>query len=908
MSFIAAYHDKYRDRVVVWERSAEGNRRVKAYKCPYYFYVPHKLGEHLSLTGEPLKRLEFDNKAEFEEACRRFNPRFESDISPMEKVLMDQYSGKPAPNLVYGLLDIEVDYDKTIGFSSPTNPYAPINAVTIYRSDLAKFLTYAVPPRSWDWDNDKLPDEISDMVLFRTEKELLQRMIIDIEQCDVLSGWNSEFFDLPYIGKRIEKVLGPAAFAKLAFEEGPKPYWSEVERFKGAKTKDLCLELGSRVHMDYMRLFKKFNLGGRASFALAAIAADELDIPKLHYDGTLADLYNDDFVTFLKYNRRDTEILEQLEKKFKYIQLANNMVHEATVNFNAIFGSVQLIDTAIINFCHNILHRIVFDRKHKPGEKVEGALVMTPKIGLHRWIASCDINSLYPSVYRSLNLSPEKIIGQFTGYEADWRKIYNAQIVGPEAARNDETLTLVLDDGSEAITATVGEFIELFKSSKYAVSAYGTVLDQSSGEGLIPAVLSYWFKGRKELQAKKKEFAKQARDILKSNGGDKTDPAYIEASTQEEYFDMAQGIRKVLLNSSYGATLNEYCRFHDPRLGASTTGSGRQITTHMINTISALMMGEDCPKVVKRTWVDNKGETVNEYTVDIPEGLGPIYSDTDSCYFTMDKLVRDKDEAVAAADAIVDQVNESFVKLMQEAFLCQPAHDSLIKANREVVAESGIFRAKKKYLLYVRNMEGVEIDPDSTKALKTQGSDIKLSSTPQIIKDFLYDVTMMVLKGEPKREVDEYIIDFRKKLTHNENVNILEFATITSVKNLEEYYMKWERIEKPGLGKVNLPSNVRSTINHNEMLKELGVKETLPIISGNKIYIVWLKENEYGLKSMAFSSDTMSFPQWFTDRFEVDKKATEDKMIDGKLGNIFDAIGWEVPTPQTMKVQSLLSF
>jgi DNA polymerase elongation subunit (family B) len=905
--YIAAHNDKFRDRTIVWERTPEG-RRVKAYKNPYYFYVPSKTGDFLSLKDEPLKRMDFDSKAEFEDACRRINVRFESDISPMEKVLMDEYSGKPAPNIVYGLLDIEVDYDPTIGFSNPANPYAPINAVTIYRSDLGKFLTYAVPPKSWNWDTDTLPDDISDMILFHTERELLLKMLGDIEMCDVLSGWNSEFFDLPYIGKRIEKVLGPSAFARLAFEEAQKPYWSEVERFKGAKTKELCLELGSRVHMDYMRLFKKFNLAGRPSFALAAIAADELDIPKLSYEGTLADLYNNDFILFLKYNRRDTEILEQLEKKFKYIQLANNMVHEATVNFNSIFGSVQLIDTAIINFAHNVLKRIVFDRKHKPGEKVEGALVMTPKVGLHKWVGSCDLNSLYPTIYRSLNLSPEKIIGQFTGYESDWRAIYNARLAPEDSELRNETLTLVLEDDNQAITATVGEFIDLFNTSKYAVSAYGTVLDQSSGEGLIAAVLSYWFKGRKELQAKKKEFAKKARDILKNNGGNKEDPEYIEASIQEEYFDMAQGIRKVLLNSSYGATLNEYCRFHDPRLGASTTGSGRQVTTHMINTISELVYGENAPRVVKRVSVDNKGETVNDYSVDITQGLGPIYSDTDSCYFTMANLVNNTEDAIAAADAIVDQVNDSFTGFMRTAFMCQPEHDSLMKAAREVVAESGIFRAKKKYLLYVRNMEGVDIDPDSTKALKTQGSDIKLSSTPQIIKDFLYDVTMMVLKGKPKADIDSYVIEFRKKLTHNENLNILDFATITSVKNLEEYYMKWERIEKAGLGKVNLPSNVRSTINHNEMIKEFNDKETLPIISGNKIYIVWLKENEFGLKSMAFSSDTVNFPKWFNEHFEVDKKATEDKMIDGKLSNIFDAIGWAVPTNQSMVVNSLLSF
>jgi DNA polymerase elongation subunit (family B) len=555
--FISSFHDRYKDKITVWERHPSGKRITKEYSPDYYFYVPDKLGDFTAVTGETLKKLTFKNKAEFDQGVLAHQKRFESDLNPLEKCMMDNYAGLKAPTLVYGFVDIEVDYDPTIGWSSPSNPYAPINAVTLYRSDLKKYVTYGVPPPGWSKLGLTLPDIMinEDYIICGDELELLTRFLDDIEVIDILSGWNSEFFDLPYIGKRIEMLLGNLGMRKLGFDRAPPPRWGEAERFKGGN-KELVLDLMSRVHLDYMRVFKKFNLEGRQSHALAAIADDELDIPKLHYEGSLYELYRglwrpnlntlrpDDqwtdlytaqvqatlepseennnlvkylsFIEFLVYNRRDVEIIVKIDEKFKYLDTANTMVHEATVNFGSIFGSVQLIDTAIINICHLQLKKIVFDKTHRPKQQVEGALVMTPVIGLHKWIGSVDINSLYPSVYRSLNLSPEKIVGQLMGYEDDWKKLFLANKYPKNDVYQNKTVIFRLEgmDTSDGLNLTAGEMIDLMKTRKFAVSGYGTVLDQGNGEGLLAFVLSYWFKGRKEMQAKKKEFAKKAKSIL----------------------------------------------------------------------------------------------------------------------------------------------------------------------------------------------------------------------------------------------------------------------------------------------------------------------------------------------------------------------------------------------------------
>jgi hypothetical protein len=209
--------------------------------------------------------------------------------------------------------------------------------------------------------------------------------------------------------------------------------------------------------------------------------------------------------------------------------------------------------------------------------------------------------------------------------------------------------------------------------------------------------------------------------------------------------------------------------------------------------------------------------------------------------------------------------------------------------------------------LLAKDIEGTKIEVDSKKAIKTQGSDIKISSTPEAIRGMLKKVLLQVLTNENKQKITDDIIEFRRNFNHVD-VKPLDYATTTSVKNLEEYFEKWLRIEKPGFGNANLPGNVRPAINHNRCIEMFGDQDTRPIQSGSKIKIVWLKENEHDFKSMAFGSDTEELPKWFTDNFEIDVKLTEQKLIDQKLSNIFEPIGWEVPTEHTVVVNKLLSF
>jgi len=925
-NFVGAHYNSYNEEVMVWERnsSQQGSpRHLKRYPAPYYFYIKDQDGKHKALHGETVTRIDFDSKKEFEFAIKHqfaSHKKFESDISLVEKVLMANYYNIDAPPLHYSLLDIEVDYDKDRGFSSPENPYAPINAITFFHQWKREYVTIAVPPKSWkdkDWNAELDKSLPSNVTLVATEKELLRLTLDTIEDSDVISGWNSDFFDMPYLVKRTEIVLGEDATKRWCFKGTSAPRYEEVERFN---EKRLTVKLYGRTHLDFLQLFKKFAFGGRSSYALKNIAEEELDIPKIEYEGGLDELYENDFNFFLRYNIRDTEILEKLDEKFKYLELANEMTHANTVVLSAAMGSVKLIDSGIINYCHYIRNIVVPDRDGKIGPTIEGALVLSPKIGLHEWIGSVDINSLYPSTMRSLNISPEMIIGQFT------KDLHPMKIDGEEdwigISEKDQTShTLYFEDGTSD-EYTGAEWYKILKAKGWAVSGFGTVFDQSSGQGVIPGLLTLWYSERKQLQALKVEWGNKADTFRQGT------PEYLNAKKMEEYYDKKQMVKKLLLNSLYGAVINQYDRFYDPRMGASTTATGRKITGHMISKISELLTGEYSKLVKNLIYANTKDDAFDSSLLDWgsvtrhdpdeekdvfdDHGLvsavytctskAAIYGDTDSCYFNT--YAKSKEEAILVADTVGEQVNESFIPFMQEYFLCKPGYDTLIKAGREIVADRGIFQAKKKYVLRIVNLDGKDIKPGDKKAFKAMGSEIKKSDTPKVIQKFLKEVTLKILDGATYLQIETYINVERKKF--KKASDLLSIGVPKSVNKLEMYYNEYLKFEKAKGKKVRLPGHVRASINFNEYLKEVNDRDSQPLKSGNKIKIFYLLENDFKFTSIAVPSDIDKLPNWFTRDFVVDIKKTEEKLIDLKLESLFNPIGWQVPTPQTARNNKLL--
>jgi DNA polymerase elongation subunit (family B) len=994
-NYVGSDFDWDTDTVLVWERDTPETRTLRRVKAPRYFYVPNEDGEYVSIFGDKLEKIVCDSKSEFDAMVKSYSPRdrHESDIQPVFKVLMNEYYKRPLPVLNFAFIDIETDTRKALGWSTVANPYAAINAVTIYQSWTQKYITLLLPPKGYKVENfnaevqavaaELKMDFMPEFTLCVNEIDLLQKMVEAIQNADILSGWNSEFFDIPYIMARLERVA-PKLAAKMSFVGAKKPLKKIVMRF-GEEA--VTYELYGRTHLDYLDLFKKFAQDVRyPTYNLGFVGEAEVKAPKVHFDGHFEDFYNKQFARFAVYNARDVDILVKINKKRKLIQLVNAMAHENTCQFKYLLGTVKYVETAIVNRAHHVHHQIVRDKLGltSDGEVVDGALVLDTVAGLWEWLGSVDINSLYPSVIRALNISPEMIIGQFvsgncsqtlksngarfvpennsqlpqwkqylvahnfdkknpnrppdiggtTDGEYDWAGIIDGDDL-EHTLRLGEVGKKQLGTEEDYLTFTGQEWLDVFAAQQWAISAYGTVFDQSRGLGIIAAALEAWYAERKELQAQKKHWQVEVKRLTKEGASQ----AEIDAAELKvEDFELMQMSKKLTLNSTYGAMLSPHFGLGRKEMGASVTACGRAITNHMITEIAQLITG----KKAEVTWyygLSEKHEN-SDGTVDYSNGKRStcfiiddkaisdvtLLSDTDSCYFRT--LATNKKDAIKRADEIADTVNKGFPEFMRYTFRCTSSkYDSLIKAGREIVGRRGLFlNAKKKYTIRVVDLEGFDVFK-----LKMMGSELKKVDTPKVIQDFLRKLMALILDGDytiheaydehqinaaeacdrvveaTEKMLEEFVNKSRKEIVFQVE-NPISLGAAKGINNLDGYYAEYTRTEKANFGKVKMPGHVRAAVNYNEIAQHFEGTTAKLLKSGDKGLVFYLKPNEFGVKSIAIPIDFEHFPTWFDENFVVDRKLTEEKMIDSKIEGIYEALGWEIPTPQKTLANKILRF
>lgn len=935
MPYISATHVD--DQVIVWERDDSGQRIVRDYPAPYYFYYDDKDGEYTTIFDTPVSKREFTKQSKYRAARKEYESdgvrMWETDISPEIRVLSNHYYGLPAPKLHVTFFDIEVDYDPQIGFSSITNPYAPINSVAILHSWKNELVVIVVPPEA-GWNAKRLEYEVNKVepvpskfttryIVCEDEAELLLCLLSEFKDSDVLSGWNSDLFDVPYVAQRITRTLdnqfidlsttesiAPNGKVSLAYVDNPnnkisqspgkfrcfkqldfptfgKPSWRVVTTTAG-KLMGHTVDLVGRVRLDYLNLYKKYEPGERASYKLAAIAdlvlvdekTKEPILPKMEYEGSLADLYRQNFAFFVRYNIRDTEILDGFETKLGYVEIANQNCHLSTALFSHVGGTLKLAELALINYCHHTLKRVVKNvTEPEIDRQIDGALVLYPQVGMHEFVGSIDITSLYPTAIRSLNISPETIRGQFEGCELDFHEIASGTSM--------KLLTLVFEGDKRSVTKSAEDWREYFIERKWAVSGYGTVFDQTK-MGFIPALLGEWFALRMKYQKMKKE-------AIAAGDSDKAG-----------YYDRLQYVYKIKLNSLYGALSNLYFRFYDLRMGESTTGSGRAILRHQCRTVAKILDGKydvDFPMYDTIKDAMETGYTEDEarlISLHGPRFNGKhesntvVYGDTDSVYFKT--YAENAEDAIMIADAVAAKVNQSYQPFMAQTFLCTPGYDNLVKCGREVVVDRGIFVEKKRYILHLIDLDGKKVDK-----MKIMGLDTKKTTLPAHVSAELNAFIERFLKGESWDSVAVTIVDYKEKLSKSEDVTLIGLPK--GVRGIEEYTGKYA--DDAG---ARLPGHVAASIYYNECLVEYKDKVSQPIISGMKIKVYYLKGKHGKFKSIALPTDIEVVPSWFLENFVVDRVAHIERLVDNPLSNILKAIGKTPPSAQSLLVDSLLSF
>jgi len=872
---------KRNNDILVWERN-DGKREIANYRAPYYFYTKSKNGTYISMYGDKLERHDFATGKEFNEARAGYAgmgvKMFESDIPPELKLLSEKYYNKPAPALHVTFFDIEVDYDKERGFSSIEDPYAPINSIALYNNWQNRMLVIAVPPEDYDGPLDEetilkemhdiaaLPDDCRiEVKLFENEHDMLEYFLEEIQDSDVLSGWNSDYFDIPYLGKRL-KLMGKRYLGQLSFPEGNPPKFREEETQYRLQW---VLDLSGRISADYLLIFKKYEVVERPSYRLESIADEilinpktkEPILPKLEYEGSLASLYRNNFIWFIRYNLRDTEVLKGFEDRLGYVELANQMYHLSTGLFKHVTGTLKLSELATINYCHYELDGMIVNDVHVPdsAEKAKGAFVLLPQVGEHDWIGAIDINSLYPSAIRSNNISPETIVGQFVENERAFEEIKN---------RSFRQLTLEMDSG-ERLTAGADEWREALLNKNWSISGYGTVFSQEK-EGIMPSILKYWYSTRKKYQKLMIE-AKESGD-----------------QTKATYYDKLQYVYKIKLNSYYGSLLNAYFRFYDKRLGESTTATSRAILLHQCAKVAELLDGKYAP--TDRLEHDKQGKPHIGYS----DKWSVIYGDTDSTYFKTH--ASSEEDAVAIADAVGEQTSASFPEFMRETFLCGEGFDDIIKTGREIVSDKGIFVDKKRYFLHIVDNEGFKCDK-----IKVMGLDTKKTTLPKEVSKELNSFVERYLKGEDWDTIATEIVDYKDTLYNTKNVMFIGLPK--GVQNVESYTREYKNDNK-----TRLPGHVAASIFYNMCRKEYDDKESLEIKSGMKIKVFYLNKTYGRFKSIAIPVDIERVPEWFLQDFIINRDMHIERLIDNPMNNIIKAIGKETPSKQSLLTDSLLDF
>ena len=882
MSYIDALFDRQKDRIHIVER-VQGERVYREYPADYIFYYDDPRGKFRTIFDTPVSRFNTRNSKEYHKELKVMSGTrlWESDINPIFRCLETNYLGAESPKLQTAFFDIEVDFDPLRGYSKPEDPFNAITSISVYMDWLDKLVTLVVPPKSYSWESaEEICDKYDNCFLFDREEDMLNTFLDLIDDADILSGWNSEGFDIPYTVMRITRVLSKDDTRRFCLW-GQYPKQRTFERF-GAE--NLTFDLIGRVHLDYMQLYRKYTYEERHSYSLDAIAEYELGERKTAYEGTLDQLYNKDFPKFIEYNRQDTMLLARMDKKLRFLDLANELAHDNTVLLATTMGAVAVTEQAIINEAHS-RGMIVPNRKgrdDKENTQAAGAYVAYPKKGMHEWVGAIDINSLYPSAIRALNMGPETVVGQLrptmtnhyikekvdggASFADAWENMFGSLEYQAVMAMEPGTeITIDWENGQSDVMSAAEVWRLVFEGNQpWTLSANGTLFKYDM-KGIIPGLLERWYAERKEMQAKKKT---------------------AETAEETVFWDKRQLVKKINLNSLYGAILNPGCRFFDHRIGQSTTLTGRIIAKHMDAHVNETITGV----------YDHTGEAI-------------IYGDTDSVYFSAWPAVKAEVEAGALEwnkevcmqmyDAIAEQVNDSFPGFMERACHVPREMGALIRGGRELIATKSLFIKKKRYAVLIYDLEGNRQDIGKPGKVKAMGLDLKRSDTPKVVQEFLSEILLDVLTGSQKEQIYDKVREFKLLFADRP---AWEKGTPKRVNNLTKYTAEEQR-----LGKANMPGHVRAAMNWNNLKKMHSDNYSMSIVDGMKTIVCKLKDNPLGFTSVGYPTDESHIPQWFKE-LPFDDDSMEMGIVNQKVENLLGVLGWDIPGHTDIKTTFDLLF
>ena len=798
----------------------------------------YKNGERVNrkIKYSPTMFVPVQKKTEFKTLDGKYASPYKFDTIKEAKKFIEQY--KQQPHLVFGLdrfaytflydtypNQVPWDYDKILtvtidietqcenGFPDPQLAVEEMLSITIKNQTTKKIVVWGIG----DYHTDR--DDVT-YINCSNENELLAKFMNfwTKHYPDVVTGWNTEFFDIPYIINRVTKVLGE----DRAKEISPWGLISSRTVYNHGRNQQVY-DITGVANLDYLQLYHKFTYTRQESYALNYIASVELGAKKNEnpYD-TFKDWYTKDYQSFIDYNIVDVELVDQLEDKMKLLELCLTMAYEARVNYEDVFGQVKYWDVLI----HNHLRKknIVIPQKsyHTKVEKYEGAYVKDPQVGMHKWVMSFDLNSLYPHLIMQYNLSPETLVsGEFI-------KDLNVDTVLKGVDFNLPDNTTITPNGA---------------------------LYRKDIKGFLPEMMQEIYDDR-TIYKKKMLDAKQQYEDTK-------DAKYLKYISRYNNIQMA---RKISLNSSYGAIGNQYFRYYDLAIAEGITTAGQ----------------------LSIRWIEKK---MNEYLNKLLETKDEdfvIASDTDSIYITFDKLVdkvfekgTDVQKIVNFLDKIAKEKIEPYIdKSYQTLANMMSAYDQKMVMKREVIADKGIWTAKKRYILNAWDIEGVRFKEPQ---LKVMGIESVKSSTPAPCRVKIKEALQIIMKGG-EQELNDFLISFRKEF---KNLPPEDIAYPRSCNGLKKFGSSSSIFIK------GTPMHIKGSLVYNHMIKQKKLDFKYQYIQeGDKIKFVELRQpNPLGCNVISFMG---TLPTELDIAKYIDYDTQYEKSFVDPLSFVTEKIGWVI--------------
>ncbi len=816
----------------------DGKRYEKRVRYQPYVFIPcDKPTEFRTLDGLNVMKYQFESISD----VRSFVERHKADnfhiygLDSWQHVYInDTYKGEVQyDRSVVSVVSLDIEVSTDGGFPSPQLAENPITAITMSRN--GQMVTLGLGDFTCDrsdLDYYKCADEYSLL------KTFLSLWASPSFSPDVVTGWNIDFFDIPYLVNRIARILGEDEVKKLS-------PWGSVQADQVevmGRTNQVFRILGI-VQLDYLQLYRKFTYSELEQYTLDHVASVELGEKKLDLGQykSIQEMYEKDYQRFISYNIVDVELIDRLDQKLKLIDLVMAIAYSGKINYKDTFTTVRPWDVRIHNY---LLDKgiVVPPFEIKETRSISGGYVKDPLVGMHKWVVSLDLTSLYPSIIMQYNISPETFRGKL------------------------KAATHITTDG--IIDGQLDQYNDWLVEKDYTVTANLCLFDRSE-QGFLPALMSRLYQ---ERDAYKKQMLKHQSQL--ESVSDKTSKEAVELSNLVSKFDNLQKAIKIVLNSGYGALANKAFRWNKADHAEAITTCG-QLTTRWIEKDLNVYLN----KMLKTTDVD--------YV---------IACDTDSVYLTLEALVSKVfNDDVPETPTVIKFLDKFCIENLKP--FINKSYDRLFRTvngriqkmdmKRECIADLGLWTGKKRYILNVYNSEGVNY---AEPKLKMMGIEAIRSSTPHVCRDAIKKSLALVMTGD-QQLFQQFIQQFRDEFN---SMSFEQVAFPRSVSNLDDYRCP------SNVWKKSTPIHVKGALIYNDKLDKLGISKQYPLIrGGEKIKFAYLQQPN-PLHSPVIASPA-SLPSEFGIDQYVDRAKQFDKAFLGPLTTISDAIGWTVEVKSTLE-------